>query len=155
MERVYPTKVDWWIGLILVFTVVVLIGSAVPFFMGPPAQTPLGPAMGAFCLALAVWTGRIPWSTHYKITQTELIVRSAGLCWRIPLDSIVEVLPTHNPLSSPACSLDRLRVNYRNRKGHARSVMISPAEKEEFLRNLAESLPGFELRDGRLALLSR
>ena len=27
------------------------------------------------------------------------------------LDSIVEIFPTHNTLSSPACSLDRLRVN--------------------------------------------
>ena len=31
MGRIYPTKVDWWIGLILIFTVAVLIGSAVPF----------------------------------------------------------------------------------------------------------------------------
>jgi len=35
--RVYPTKVDWWIGLILICTVVVLIGSAVPLLVGPPA----------------------------------------------------------------------------------------------------------------------
>ena len=38
MGRVYPTKVDWWIGLILIFTVAVLIGSAVPFLVGPPTR---------------------------------------------------------------------------------------------------------------------
>ena len=150
MGRLYPTKVDWWIGLILIFTVAVLIGSAVPFFVGPPAQSPLGLGIGILCLALAVWTGWIPFNTNYEIGQTELIIRSAGFRWRVPLDSIVEVLPTHNPLSSPACSLDRLRVNYRNRKGRIRFVLISPREKDEFLRDLADSVPGLELVEDRL-----
>jgi len=150
MGRLYATKVDWWIGLILIFTVAVLIGSAVPFFVGPPAQSPLGLGIGMLCLALAVWTGWIPFNTNYEIGQTELIIRSAGFRWRVSLDSIVEVLPTHNPLSSPACSLDRLRVNYRNRKRRMRFVLISPREKEEFLRHLAQAVPGLELVNDRL-----
>ena len=150
MGRIYSTKVDWWIGLILIFTVAVLIGSAMPFFIGPPAQSPMGLGIGVLCLALAVWTGWIPFNTNYEIGQTELVIRSAGFRWRVPLDSIVEVLPTHNPLSSPACSLDRLRVNYRNRKGRTRFVLISPREKEEFLHDLAEAMPGFELDGDRL-----
>ena len=100
MCRVYPTKVDWWIGLILIFTIAVLIGSAVPFFIGPPAQSLLGLGIGVLCLALAVWTGWIPFNTNYEIEQTELAIRSAGFRWRVPHDSIVEVVPTHNPLSS-------------------------------------------------------
>ena len=150
MGRIYPTKIDWWIGLILIFTVAVLVGSAVPFFFGPPAQTPLGPVFGLFCLAVAVWTGWIPFNTNYEIGQAELIIRSAGFRWRVPLDSIVEVLPTHNPLSSPACSLDRLRVNYRNRKDWVRFVLISPLEKDEFLRDLAEAVPGLKSDGDRL-----
>ena len=150
MCRVYPTKVDWRIGLILIFNVAVLIGSALPFFIGPPAQTPLGLAIGVFSLALAVLTGWIPFNTNYEIGQTELVIRSAGFRWRVPLDSIVEVFPTHNPLSSPACSLDRLRVNYRRPNGRLRFVMISPREKEKFLRDLAEAVPGLKLEGDRL-----
>jgi len=150
MGRVYPTKVDWWIALILIFTVVVLIGSAVPFFVGPPVQTPLGLGIGILCLTIAVWTGWIPFNTNYEIGETKLLIRSAGFRWRVPLDSILEVLPTHNPLSSPACSLDRLRVNYRNRKGRMRFVLISPREKEEFLRDLAQTVPELELDGDRL-----
>jgi hypothetical protein len=152
MPRIYPTKVDWWIALILIFSVVVLIGSAVSFFIGPPAQTPLGLGIGILCLAVAVWIGWIPFSTNYEIGETELLIRSAGFRWRVPLDSIVEVLPTHNPLSSPACSLDRLRVNYRRKSGRKGFVLISPREKEEFLRDLAEAVPGLELDDDRLIL---
>lgn len=150
MGRAYATKVDWWIGLILIFTVAVLVGSALPFFLGPPAQSPLGLGIGVLFLAIAVWTGWIPYNTNYEIGQTELIIRSAGFRWRVPLDSVVEVLPTHNPLSSPACSLDRLRVNYRNRKGRIRFVLISPHEKDEFLRDLADSVAGLELVEDRL-----
>jgi len=136
--------------LILIFTVAVLIGSAFPFFFGPPAQTPLGLGIGVLCLAIAVWIGWIPYNTNYEIGQTQLIVRSAGFRWRVPLDAIVEVFPTHNPLSSPACSLDRLRVNYRNRKGRMKFVLISPREKEDFLRVLGEAVPELELVNNRL-----
>jgi hypothetical protein len=150
MGRVYATKVDWWIGVILIFTLAVLIGSAVPFFIGPLAKNPFGPAYGLFCLAVAVWIGWIPFNTNYEIGQTELVIRSAGIRWRVSLDSIVEVLPSRSPLSSPACSLDRLRVNYQNRKGRTRFVLISPREKEEFMRELAEAVPGLEFDADRL-----
>ena len=144
MGRTYATKVDWWIGLILIFTVTVVVGSALPFFLGPPALSPPGLVIGLLCLAIAVWTGRIPYNTNYEIGQTELTIRSAGFRWRIPYGTIVDILPTHNPLSSPACSLDRLRVNYRNGKGRTRFVLISPRQKEEFLRDLALAVPGLE-----------
>jgi hypothetical protein len=150
MPRIYPTKVDWWIGLILIFSVVVLIGSAVPFFIGPPAQTPLGLGIGILCLAVGVWIGWIPFSTNYEIGETELLIRSAGFRWRIPFDSIEEVFPTRNPLSSPACSLDRLRVNYRRRSGRMGFVLISPREKEEFLRDLADTAQELELDGDRV-----
>jgi hypothetical protein len=146
----YATKVDWWIGLILLFAVATLIGSAIPFFIGPRAQGPFGLAIGVLCLALAAWTGSIPFNTIYEIGQTELVIRSAGFRWRVPLDSIVEVFPTHNPLSSPACSLDRLRVNYRNLAGRTRFVLISPREKDEFLWHLADMVQGLSLDGDRL-----
>lgn len=150
MARIYTTKVDWWLGLILMFTVAALMGNALPFFFGPPAQTSYGPAIGLLCLAAAVWVGWIPFNTKYEIGQTELLIRSAGFRWRVPLDAIVEVSPTHNPLSSPACSLDRLNVKYRNAKGRERFVLISPKAKADFLKELAGAAPGLEQEGDRL-----
>jgi hypothetical protein len=39
---------------------------------------------------------------------------------------------TRNPLSSPAMSLDRLRIEY----GQGKAIMISPEPRAEFLRQL-------------------
>jgi hypothetical protein len=155
MGHTYPSKVDWWIGLVLLFSVLALIGSAVPFFVGPPPQTPLGLGIGVLCLAFAVWIGAIPFNTNYEIGQTKLVIRSGGIRWNVPLDSIMEVFPTHNPLSSPACSLDRLRVNYHNARGRTRFVLISPREKEAFLRDLAGAVAGLEWDDDRALRLRR
>lgn len=82
---------------------------------------------------------------YYMLTDFELVVRSGFLQYRVPLASIVEVRPTRNPLSSPAWSLDRLRVEYR--KGtKTRYLLISPEDKNAFLRELASSGVGLEVR---------
>ena len=140
-SRVYPTKVDWWIGAILIVTVAIMLGSTVPFFVGPLAGDPVAILVGTLLVGTAVWIARIPFNTTYEITGSELVVRSAWLRWRIPLDTIQGITPTHNPLSAPACSLDRLRIDYRSRRGHKRFLMISPREKEAFVETLQEALP--------------
>ena len=76
-------------------------------------------------------------------------MRAAFFRWRIPLDQIIEVYPTHNPLSSPALSLDRLRINYKRPSGKTWWVMISPKEKEQFLDDLAKAA-GLEKDGNRL-----
>jgi hypothetical protein len=73
---------------------------------------------------------------RYGLDDTHLLVRF-GICRkRIPLVDILEVNPTHNPLSSPALSLDRLRVQFG--PGAFQAVMISPAERNRFLDELAQ-----------------
>jgi hypothetical protein len=150
MGKIYPSKVDWWIGLILVTVVIGLIVAAVPILAPGGVPRSLGVPMSIGFLAIAAYMAWIPFATDYEIGETELIVRCTFIRWRVPLDAIVEVFPTHNPLSSPACSLDRLRINYLNVRGKSRFVMISPIDKEDFLRNLANAIPGAELQDGRI-----
>src|SRR5205807_8834563 len=70
-----------------------------------------------------------------------LIVRFGPLSTSLPLDRIVEVFPTHNPLSAPAPSLDRLRINYQRKNGRMWFALISPKDKEAFVRDLASAAP--------------
>lgn len=150
MDRTYPTKVDWWIGLILVISGVVLVGSGVALLVDAPPADPIAAAIGVVCLGMALYTAWIPFSTDYTISDTELVVRATFIRWRVPFERIVEVYPTHNPLSSPACSLDRLRINYERPSGRRTFLMISPKAKQEFLPDLAEAA-GLDRQGDRLA----
>jgi hypothetical protein len=64
-------------------------------------------------LAVVVWTGTAmlvagafgPWTlygTGCHITAVEIAVRGGPFRWRVPLDAIESVVPSCNPLSSPA-----------------------------------------------------
>ncbi len=68
---------------------------------------------------------------------------------QIPLTSIAEVSQSRNPLSAPAWSLDRLRVSYRRGREDG-LVLISPEDKLGFLRELASSGVGLEMRGERV-----
>ena len=74
-------------------------------------------------------------TTRYIITDTQLIVRSGPLRWRIPVSEISAMTPTYNPLASPALSIRRLRIDY----GQNNSVLISPRDRDGFIRQI-ESL---------------
>ncbi len=71
-------------------------------------------------------------STTYTLAPGRLIIRSGPFKWIHNPADIKHVTPTRNPLSSPVLSLDRLRIEFNDN----RSVMISPADKEGFLREL-------------------
>jgi len=84
----------------------------------------------------------VPAPCRYATAPPELHIR-AGLLLRtrLPLDAIQQVRPSRNPLSAPAWSLDRLRIDYR--KGtKTRFALISPAERDAFLRSLLAAAPG-------------
>jgi hypothetical protein len=51
----------------------------------------------------------------------------------VPIDSIEKVEATRSPLSSPALSLDRLRINYGKRR-----IMVSPSDRAGFLRAIGQ-----------------
>jgi len=65
----------------------------------------------------------------------QLIVRFGVVRTRIPLAELTKVEPTRNPLASPALSLDRLSIV--SGPGLTGTVMISPADREGFLNELA------------------
>ena len=66
-----------------------------------------------------------------------LLVRSGLLRYRIPLEEISEVRPSTEAWSSPAWSLDRLKVVYPTRSGFHRSLLISRRDRDGFLDELA------------------
>ncbi|MDP5460446.1 PH domain-containing protein [Alishewanella sp. SMS8] len=130
MTQVFRSKVDTWLGIVLVAAALaVLYGVIHSLNSGDNAD------IVASLFALLVSTGLPIWlinSTRYTLTEQQLLVQSGPFQWQIPIVQISNITPTINLLSSPALSLDRLRIDY----GQGRSLMISPKQQQQFLEAL-------------------
>ena len=130
MDKAYRSKVDTWLGVVLggvplasAFAAWLLVHAPVPgrWFMAVPIL------LVGVCLPLSLL-----FFTTYRIDDAFLRIRSGFFTWEIPIHAISKVESTNDPASSPALSLDRIRIEY----GHTKSVVISPLNKDEFLRDL-------------------
>jgi len=131
MGIVYRSEIDTWILVVLIISVVVSLGAGalVGFLMGSAKAWVLAVLIAAPGSILPVW---LVATTYYRIGSDHLHISCGPVEMRVPLSEIKSVTPTNNPLSSPALSLDRLRIEY----GQGKSVMISPRDKHSFIRDL-------------------
>ncbi|HSG59673.1 MAG TPA: PH domain-containing protein [Woeseiaceae bacterium] len=136
-KRVFRSKVDWWIRLLLGFAVAgvsVAMGSVVLEGADPVVTT----VTILCCLAGLALFVSVLLGTVYTVDRGNLLIRCGPFRWTVPIDSITAVEETRNPLSSPALSLDRLRIRY----GKQRQVMVSPADKAGFMKAIGKDLQG-------------
>lgn len=132
MEQIYTSKIDTWLA-------VVLIGAMVLCLFAFLASLRSGHMASVIVTlpALVIGAGLPLWlmtSTSYTLSNTTLFIKSGPFKWTVPVKDITSVTPTSNPLSSPALSLDRLRIEY----GRSQAVMISPKLKSQFIEDLEE-----------------
>jgi hypothetical protein len=132
-DHVFSTRVDRWLVAVLAISAVGSIAAVLAAAREEPDEATIAGLLvgGSFALVVAL---AVP--THYVLGERELVIRSGFIRRRIPLASIHRVYPTHNPLSAPAWSLDRLGIEYHTgaRRGLA---LISPAARDEFLELIA------------------
>jgi hypothetical protein len=128
-DEQYASEFDLWVRLVLILVPVVSIGTVVV------AALSSGEGIVAALISLLIVAGiygGLLFPLYYRLESTGLLVRFGLVRQHIPYDTITSVRPTRNPLSSPALSLRRLRIDY------GRSfVMISPVRRDEFLASLA------------------
>ncbi len=140
-EMHFPSKRDGWIVAVIWGGAAAMAVAVVSVAREP--GVPLA-TLGAVALlgfggaSFLLWT---LYGTGYTLGSEELRIRAGPFRWRVTLAEIRSVVPTHNPLSSPACSLDRLRIEY----GARRQVMISPEDKAGFLAGVAARAAQLEL----------
>ncbi|MBO3270454.1 PH domain-containing protein [Hymenobacter defluvii] len=82
-------------------------------------------------------------STYYEVQPQAQLLRivSGPLTWQIPVTSITRIKPSHNVLSSPALSLDRLKIYY-NRYDE---ILVSPRDKANFIEALRQVNPQIQV----------
>jgi membrane protein YdbS with pleckstrin-like domain len=141
----YQTKKDRWLVLIVALGGVMLLVQVINLIMVNGfhyTETWILFVVSMGYLGILIL---LAYPVHYEITTTSLEIRNGILLhYKIPLSSIVLVVPTRSPLSSPAWSLDRLKIDYvKNSK--KRVIMISPKDKKTFLLELVERTPSLKL----------
>jgi hypothetical protein len=133
--RRFRSKVDRWIFVLLIIVIigqVIAVGSAALQADDPLATT-------GMILAMVGVVGLMFWllvGTHYTVERGIIRIVSGPFRWKVPVDDITSVTATRSPLSSPALSLDRICIRY----GKRRRIMISPADRDGFLKAIGHEL---------------
>ena len=125
----FKSKVDGWMIPVFVVAIAGMLAAFIAVLLDDsPAwlQVAVSITSVLFCgLMFAILM-----STFYVVENGVLRIVSGPFRWKIAISDIVEITPTRNPLSSPALSLDRLKVRY----GSRRYVLVSPEDKDGFVR---------------------
>lgn len=146
----YTSKKDPWIVFIVVTPGVALAGVAIYHVLARGSDDPGTWLLLGIALCYDAIIGLFAYPVYYEITTSNLLIRSGLLRLQIPLSTIETARPTRNPLSAPAWSLDRLRLDYR-KNGRSRIALISPDNKTRFLHELVERTTNLELRGNQVS----
>jgi membrane protein YdbS with pleckstrin-like domain len=130
----FRSKVDTWLVLVVVAALVALAAALVSMVVAGGSFAAIALFLGVMT-AVTLFIGLIFTRTWYEIDSRELRIVSGPFRWTIPRESIRSVEESRNPLSSPALSLDRLRIRY----GEKRWILVSPEDKKGFRRALGEA----------------
>lgn len=128
MQKTFRSKIDWWIFLVLalvLLTQVFIIALVIP---GHHPELPAKIVVAIILFAVSLLILTILLRTVYRVDRKQLKIYCGPFWWTVNIADIESVVETRSPLSSPALSLDRIRINY----GERRWVMISPADKQGF-----------------------
>ncbi len=132
----FVSKVDGWLIPVFVVAIAGMLAAFVAVIVGDTPvwlQVVVSVASVLFCALLFA----ILKSTYYVVEDGVLRIVSGPFRWKIAVSDIVDVTPTRSPLSSPALSLDRLKVTY----GRRRYVLVSPADKDGFVTAIQSQRP--------------
>lgn len=130
----FKSAVDWWYYVVIAVAALVLLNAVLLVL---PTGAPLGIASMVF--ALMIGLGLPTWllvATYYTISDTELHIQCGPFAWRVPKDQIVSITPSRSPISSPALSLNRLKITIKSGK----SILVSPQDQAGFVRALGVDL---------------
>ncbi len=146
----FNSRIDRWIKAIVWGTCVLLLGACYVV----QADTSSGPvANGLIFLITLIAVPFLLWSIHgtrYRLTDTQLLVRSGPFRRNIPLGEITSIEPIRSLQSGPALSRDRFLIRYES----FATVMVSPNDRAGFLQEIAQRASHLAWDEGKLAAVS-
>ena len=121
---VYKSKT----GLEILLPLIAILGTVLVIMVWNKVWT--GVAIICLVTSFIVYTFN---TTVYTISGNYLMIK-CGLFYNIIIDikTIKSVAETRNPVSSPAASLDRIKISYNKYD----NIIISPKDKREFVKHI-------------------
>jgi uncharacterized membrane protein YdbT with pleckstrin-like domain len=129
MTKIYKSKIG------LSFAIPLALSLVLPLVIMVMNRIWVGVIIiGVVALFVVLFVAYLFTNTYYEITDSNKLTIKAGFLINIEIDinSIQSVEPTKSMLAAPALSLDRLKICYNKYS----SVIISPKEKDDFIRQL-------------------
>ncbi|MEQ1343043.1 PH domain-containing protein [Acinetobacter seifertii] len=129
----FRSKIDWWILILFVVITAHMLIKIYELTHNYSLTLNFQHLIIYSLVIFLIWM--LVFSTYYVVENNTLIIKSLIFRWKINISDITQIEPTHNPLSSPTLSLDRLKISYM-KNGRMTSIMISPKDKEDFISAL-------------------
>src|SRR3569832_713959 len=108
-DSVYRSRIDQWLFMVLAVASLMAAGTCVPLLLyGSWGEWLVAGISIALGMGLPWW---ITLTTEYRVTTGFLDIRSGPFHWQVPLRQINSISKTRSALSSPALSLDRLKID--------------------------------------------
>lgn len=121
--------------LLIVSVFVAFISVSIPLLQNK-AYTDICVLACLFLLIVFLFTG-----TRYIISGSTLSLKIGFICgWSVNIADILSVERSYNPVSAPAASLKRLRIDFSKRKKYS-YLLISPAREQAFIKALKKVNP--------------
>ncbi len=134
-DRTFRSRVD--LGLVVLMgggALLPLVAAAALAWRGQSEGVALLAAWGTVMTALLVGL-TVP--VRYDCRAAALHIRSGWLRWDVPYSSIRGAAPSWRPLSAPAWSLRRVRIDLPD----GGFILVSPPDRESFMDELAARCP--------------
>jgi Bacterial PH domain len=130
----YKSKKDTWLIVVIATSTLVNVFAGVALILFAPAIW-LG-SIGLVIMFASLIPILLTTPVSYTVDRDSLHVRGGYKHWSIPIQNILAVRPSRNWLASPALSLDRLEIEYRDWEGTS-FLLISPERTDQFFNELA------------------
>lgn len=127
----FRSKIDPWLLVVMLGIPVAVLASIVPELRHDATDLVTVVVIGLVAVGLPL---SVLVNTRYVLHADTLRIFAGPFRWNVRIGEIKSVTPTRSVLSGPALSLQRLRIEYAAGK----SIMISPADRDAFLRALEE-----------------
>jgi hypothetical protein len=101
--------------------------------------------LGLLCLPVIIITIPVYFRTSYTIHDINQLTVVCGLLYKktFSVNDIESLRPSNNVMSSPALSMKRLELKFKNRE----TLLISPADKAKFTEALLAINPGIVVKN--------